>query len=197
MPQHAGAQSVLSFWFGDPEQPDGTFEARRKLWFGKSEETDRQIYQQFHSLYAQAATGELDHWQQEPESTLALVLVLDQFPRNMFRDSPQSFATDARAKAVAERAIAHQYDQALTPEQRLFLYLPLEHSENIDDQHRSVALFETLLSEAPHLQEAYDYALRHRDVIERFGRFPHRNEILGRSSTPEEQEFLKQPGSRF
>ncbi|MEO1149090.1 MAG: DUF924 family protein [Cyanobacteria bacterium J06638_22] len=190
-------QSVLNFWFGDPTNPKSSYTQQRKLWFSKSEETDETIRREFMPLYAQAATSELDSWATEPESCLALLLILDQFPRNMFRDMPRAFATDEKALAIAKHAIERGFDQALKPVQRLFMYLPLEHSETLEDQHRSVALVETLKEEDTDLADAYDYALRHRDVIQRFGRFPHRNIILGRQSTSEEIDFLQQPGSRF
>ena len=190
-------QAVLNFWFGDPTSPESSYTQRRKLWFIKSEETDETIRQEFMPLYAQAATGELDSWDTEPRSCLALLLILDQFPRNLFRDTPRAFATDEKALAIAKRAVDRGFDKKLTLVQRLFMYLPLEHSENLEDQHRSVALVKTLKDEDAALEDAYDYALRHRDVIQRFGRFPHRNAILGRESTAEEQDFLQQPGSRF
>jgi uncharacterized protein (DUF924 family) len=190
-------QSVLNFWFGDPTSPESSYTQQRKLWFSKNEETDETIRREFMSLYAQAATGELDSWATEPDSCLALLLILDQFPRNMFRDMPRAFATDEKALAIAKRAVERGFDQALKPVQRLFMYLPLEHSETLENQHRSVALFEALKAEDADLEDAYAYALRHRDVIQQFGRFPHRNIILGRQSTPEELDFLQQPGSRF
>lgn len=193
----AGAQAVLTFWFGDPHLPPESYQERHALWFRKRRETDEAIRVQFHSLYAQAATGELDAWQESPAACLALIVVLDQFPRNLFRGTPQAFATDAKALAIAKAAIARHDDHSLPPVQRIFLYLPLEHSEDLADQQQSVALFEQLVAADSTLSDTYDYALRHRDVIQRFGRFPHRNEILGRTSTPEEVEFLQQPGSRF
>ena len=192
-----GAQAVLTFWFGDPYLPTEGYRDRHPLWFRKRRETDEAIRVQFHSLYAQAATGELDAWQESPATCLALIVLLDQFPRNLFRERPQAFATDAKVLAIAKAAIASHYDQALPPVQRIFLYLPLEHSEDIADQEQCVALFEQLVAADSTLADTYDYALRHREVIQRFGRFPHRNEILGRTSTPEEVEFLQQPGSRF
>jgi uncharacterized protein (DUF924 family) len=190
-------QAILEFWFGAPDSPDSRYPERRKLWFTKSEVTDATIRQEFMPLYVQAATGELDHWDTAPESCLALILLLDQFPRNLFRDDPRAFAMDEKALAIAKRAIEQGFDQPLSPLQRLFMYLPLEHSENLADQHQSVALIETIKQLDPDLDDAYNYALRHREVIQRFGRFPHRNAILGRPSTPDEQEFLQQPGSRF
>jgi uncharacterized protein (DUF924 family) len=189
-------QAILSFWFGDSPE-ESSYEQRRKLWFRKRPELDAEIRQRFADVYEQAAVGELDPWQQAPSSCLALILLLDQFPRNMFRDTPQAFATDAKALEVAQQAVAQGFDQQLTPIQRIFVYLPFEHSENLAHQQRSVELMRQLSTEAPELDDVFDYAVRHQEVIERFGRFPHRNSILGRQSTPEEVEFLKQPGSSF
>jgi len=189
--------AILTFWFGPPDSQEASYAQRRKLWFGKSSETDEYIRTAFYTLYVQAALGELDSWQNQADSCLALILLLDQFPRNMFRDDPRAYEADSKALAVARRAIAHGFDQSLSPLQRLFLYLPLEHSEDLADQEESVALIQAIAQECPELQDSYDYALRHRDVIARFGRFPHRNEILGRESTPDEKVFLTQPGSRF
>jgi uncharacterized protein (DUF924 family) len=189
-------QAILSFWFGDSPE-ESSYEQRRKLWFRKRPELDAEIRQRFADVYEQAAAGELDRWQQAPLSCLALILLLDQFPRNMFRDTPQAFATDAKALEIAQQAVAQGFDQQLTPIQRIFVYLPFEHSENLAHQQRSVELMRQLSREAPELDDVFDYAVRHQEVIERFGRFPHRNSILGRQSTPEEVEFLKQPGSSF
>lgn len=200
-PLASEAHAVLSFWFGEQydEHPSDVvlYDQRRKLWFGKQPEFDQMIASRFQDLYAQAAAGELDHWQQSPLGALALILVLDQFPRNMFRDTPQSFATDAKARTVAQAAITQGFDQALTPIQRVFMYLPLEHSENLDDQNQSVQLVQAITATHPDLSDIADYAVRHQRVIQRFGRFPHRNRILGRSTTAEEAAFLQQPGSSF
>lgn len=196
METNSQVQAILKFWFGDSPQ-ESSYEQRRQLWFRKRPEFDAEIRQRFADVYEQAATGALDAWQQAPLSCLALIIVLDQFPRNMFRDTPQAFATDAKALDVAQRAVAQGFDQQLRPLQRIFLYLPFEHSENLAHQHQSVELTRQLSAEAPALADVFDYAVRHQNVIERFGRFPHRNRILGRESTPEEIEFLKQPGSSF
>lgn len=193
--QAVAVQSVLRFWFGAAGET--SYQERRKFWFGKQPELDAAIREQFRSLYEQAASGELQDWSQSPEGCLALILLLDQFSRNMFRDSPQAFATDAQALALAQQAVAAGFDQALTPLQRIFLYLPFEHSERLADQTHSVELFERLYQRAPELSDVWDYAQRHQAVIEQFGRFPHRNAILGRDTTAEEAEFLQQPGSRF
>jgi uncharacterized protein (DUF924 family) len=192
-----GIDDVLGFWFGTPGTEDATYQARRTLWFRKNPDTDHEIRRRFLPLYERAIAHQLDDWQATPEGTLALTIVLDQFPRNMFRDSPQAFASDAQALEVAKGAIARGVDQQLPPVQRFFLYLPLEHSENLDDQHQSVERSHQLVEACPELADTYEYAIKHQEVIERFGRFPHRNAILGRETTPEETEFLKQPGSSF
>lgn len=190
------AAEVLTFWFGAPGE-DTSYAACRKLWFGKAPEFDRAIAERFRSLIEQAAAGQLDSWQRTSQGALALLILLDQFPRNLYRGTPQAFASDLKALAVAKTAIDRKFDQELAPLQRIFVYLPLEHSEMLPNQMRSVALFEKLSADAPELQDTFDYAIKHRDVIDRFGRFPHRNAILGRFSTPEEIEFLQQPGSSF
>ncbi len=188
------ATKILEFWFGQPEQPG--YGEPRKIWFVKKPEFDREVRTCFMSDYEQAAAGKLDEWKNSPLSCLALILLLDQFPRNMFRGTVQAFATDSQALATAKYAIAQGYDRELLPVQRWFIYCPFEHSENLEDQDRAVALFRQL-SDDPDSAEAIDYAIRHREVIMRFGRFPHRNAILGRVSTPEEEAFLQQPGASF
>lgn len=188
------ATKILEFWFGQPEQAN--YGKPRKIWFVKNPEFDREVRIQFLTNYEQAAAGKLNDWKNSPLSCLALILLLDQFPRNMFRGTVQAFATDSQALATAKYADAQGYDRDLLPVQRWFIYCPFEHSENLEDQDRAVTLFEQL-SDDPDSAEAIDYAVRHREVILRFGRFPHRNAILGRASTPEEEEFLQQPGSSF
>lgn len=187
--------AVLSFWFDRPADEPGTGN-RRKVWFIKKPKFDRQIATHFLDLYEQAAAGRLDHWQTTAEGSLALCLLLDQFPRHLFRGQPQAFATDAKALTIAQGAIAQGFDQQLPPIQRVFFYLPLEHSENLVHQRQCVERFSPLQYD-PDIEDFYTYAIKHLQVIERFGRFPHRNQILGRQSTPEEIEFLKQPGSSF
>lgn len=188
---------ILHFWFGDPQSDDAGYEQRRSLWFNKRDETDQAIRDRYLKLHNQAAAGELDYWQSTPEGCLALILLLDQFSRNMFRGDPMSFATDAKALAVAKQAIASGFDQACTSVERLFMYLPLEHSESLDDQMQCVDLMHQLAIADSALNDCYDYAIRHLKVIQAFGRFPHRNAVLGRDTTPAEAEFLKQPGSSF
>jgi uncharacterized protein (DUF924 family) len=188
------ATDILAFWFGSPDEPD--FGKSRKAWFVKDPEFDRQIRSQFLGEYEKGARGELSSWKDAPHSCLALILLLDQFSRNLFRDLPQMLATDAPALETAQWAIDHQFDRSLLPVQRWFIYLPFEHSENLECQRRSVALFQQLEGD-PDSVSTIDYAVRHFQIIERFGRFPHRNAILGRESTPEEVDFLRQPGSSF
>lgn len=188
-------ESILRFWFGEPGQD--SYQQRRKIWFSKQPEFDQVLRQQFQPVYQQVAGGELSAWQTSAMGCLAQIIVLDQFPRNMFRNQPQAFATDSLALKLAQKTVAAGFDRQLDPLQRMFVYLPFEHSENLADQNQSVAQFQQLIAAAPELTDVLDYAIRHRAVIQRFGRFPHRNAILGRASTPEEIEFLKQPGSSF
>ena len=195
MTDAANAQAVLDFWFGAAGGPEhGTV---RDLWFRKSDATDRQITERFGPLIEQALRGELEAWAAEPHSALAQIVLLDQFTRNSFRDTPRSFAGDKRALAAAMAMVGSRHDEKLLPVQRVFVYLPFEHAEGIGMQEEALRLYKRLVAEAPELQNMLDYAQRHHDVVQRFGRFPHRNAILGRQSTAEEIEFLKQPGSRF
>lgn len=185
---------VLDFWFGREDEPGyGGF---RDEWFQKDEEFDRQVRDRFLDDYEKAARGGYDGWRKEPESCLALVILLDQFPRNLFRGDPKTYATDGKALEVSEYAIRHTLDRKLPGFKRMFLYMPFMHSEKAEDQRRSVKLFRELATEddGPDVTE---FAEGHRDIVEQFGRFPHRNEILGRETTPEEAEFLTQPGSSF
>lgn len=177
----ARAEDVLQFWF----------EAHPGDWFVKRAAFDEEIRTRFLSLHESAAAGQLDAWRQSPRSCLALVIVLDQFPRNLFRDTARAFATDPLAREAARAILDRGWDRTMTESERLFAYLPFEHSESLEDQDLSCALMKDF---DPKLR---DYAERHRDIIRRFGRFPHRNGLLGRESTAAEIEFLKMPGSRF
>jgi uncharacterized protein (DUF924 family) len=199
---NANPESVLDFWFGASGSASEIAGRQRKLWFGKSPENDREVLERFKDTLTAATDGQLDHWAQSARGRLALVIVLDQFPHHIFRDRPQAFATDPQALALSLAALAEGEDRQLAPIERVFLYLPLEHAESLEMQVRSVALYENLArqvtaGERDLFDGFLDYARKHRDVVARFGRFPHRNEILGRPSTPDELEFLKQPGSRF
>jgi uncharacterized protein (DUF924 family) len=183
-------RQILDFWFGAPGMK--SYGANRKIWFEADAAFDADVRRRFAADLDRAAAGAHDAMVAEPEGALALTILLDQFPRNIHRGTPWAFAFDGKALATARRAMDAGYGAALPAFQRPFFYLPFEHSENLADQERSVALFRALGDE-----EKLDYAIRHRDVIARFGRFPHRNAILGRDSTPEEVTFLQQPGSSF
>jgi uncharacterized protein (DUF924 family) len=172
---------VVAFWFA----PDV-----RTLWFAATPEFDAALRARFLSTYQAAAADQLADWETTAEGALALVIVLDQFPLNLFRSQPESFATEAAARAVADRAIARGFDRAVPPIQRQFLYLPFMHSEALADQERSVRLYQQ-----PGLEEGLRFARHHCDLIRRFGRFPHRNAILGRTSTLEERAYLAAPGA--
>ncbi len=181
---------VLDFWFGAPPL------APRRAWFVKDPAFDETIRLRFGGLVERALQAPLE-WTVTPLDRLAEVVVLDQFPRNLFRGQARAFAGDARARELALGLVDDDSHRALHPLQRWFAYLPLEHAENLALQQRSVALFEALAAEDASMASAADYARRHRDVIARFGRFPHRNAALGRQSTEDEQLYLAQPGSGF
>jgi uncharacterized protein (DUF924 family) len=181
------AASLIDFWFGPPGDPER--ERHRPIWFKSTPEYDDTLRRLFHADYEQAAAGAFAEWEAAAYGALALVMLLDQIPRNLFRDTPRAYATDAAAREVADRALVRGFDRALPPVWRKFLYMPLLHSENLADQRRSLALFESV----PDRDERAGnrrYGMRYVEVIERFGRFPHRNAILGRPSTPEEIAFL-------
>jgi uncharacterized protein (DUF924 family) len=192
MTHQSSAAEVLVFWFGAPSERGKV----HKRWFTKSDALDREIRARFSPLYEEAAAGKLAHLRENAADCLALIVLLDQFPRNMFRDTPRAFATDPLALEIARYAVGRGFDRGGLAVERLFFYLPFEHSERLADQDLACELTRPLELVEPGL-EAYRYALAHRDVIRRFGRFPHRNAILGRTSTPEEIEFLKGPGSSF
>jgi uncharacterized protein (DUF924 family) len=188
------ASRVLDFWFGARPSPD--YGHPRKPWFEKSDAFDSDIHERFSNLQAQAAAGRLDAWQASSKSALALIVLLDQFPRNMHRGSPKAFACDPKAHGVARYAVSRGFDRVLLPVERWFVYLPFEHAEDLAMQRESLRLFAGLGFD-PESAGAIDYARRHFDIIARFGRFPHRNDILGRISSADETEFLGQPGSGF
>ena len=191
----AEAQSVLDFWFGTPESAG--YGQTRKSWFTKDAAFDQEIRARFGTLVEQALRGEHEEWSADAHSALAQILLLDQFTRNAFRASARAFAGDARALAAASRMVGSRQDEELPPFMRSFVYLPFEHAEGLATQDESVRLFTRLVAGGDDPQKLLDYAERHRAIVEHFGRFPHRNDILGRQSTAEEIEFLKQPGSGF
>lgn len=185
---------VLAFWFGAPGSPERG--ESRGVWFRKDAAFDDAIRARFGAAVEAAIAGGFADWDDTAEGALAHVVLLDQFTRNIFRDTPRAFAGDTRALAIADAAVARGFDRALDPFGRWFLYLPFEHAEDADVQRRSLALFGALAQETGD-PSPLEWAQKHADVIFRFGRYPHRNAILGRASTPEEEAFLAQPGSRF
>ena len=198
----AKSEDVLRFWFDDLKSDYDFPEGRFSVWFTKSPKTDETIRSQFAETVQLASTDQLDAWANKPRSCLALIILLDQFRRNIFRDTPQAFSHDAKALELSRAAVGQMFDKLLRPIERVFMYLPFEHSEQLADQHRSVELFNKLKMDSPveireKMQSFVEYAEKHRKVILQFGRFPHRNLILGRQSSSEEIEYLKQPGSGF
>jgi uncharacterized protein (DUF924 family) len=204
-------EDLLDFWFGsdDPAQQanDSASIAQRQaaLWWGKDEATDRRIQSRFESTLQAAANQQLDHWADTPHGMLALILLFDQLPRNCYRNSATAFRFDELARQCCHLGLAQGFDQQLTPLQRVFFYLPLEHSEDIDDQQYSLQLFRALAKaqarDEPAAKATFDnylqFANQHHAIIERFERFPHRNTVLGRPSTAAETAFLKEPNSSF
>lgn len=186
------AAQVRGFWFGEPATA-----TPREAWFRKDAAFDREIHERFGALIETALAGGLQAWDGTPAGTLARILVLDQFTRNTFRGTARAFAGDALALAAAQALVARGGDRTLEPLQRWFVYLPFEHAEDLAVQRQAMALFTALAEEHPGLADARHWAQKHFEVIERFGRYPHRNALLGRASTPEELAFLQQPGSGF
>jgi uncharacterized protein (DUF924 family) len=182
------AIAVLDFWFGPPNDP--AREQHREIWFRATEEFDATLQREFLGDYEAAAAGALGSWEASPEGALGLVLLLDQVPRNIFRSTPRAYAADAAASAVADRALERRFDRQVPPAWRLFFYMPFHHSEDLADQRRSVALFGTLPRNPDRRGSLRRYGRPYIEVIQRFGRFPHRNEILGRQSTAAEVAFL-------
>jgi uncharacterized protein (DUF924 family) len=186
------AHEVLTFWFGEGAE----YGRRHKRWFEKDERFDRVVRDRFARLHAEMREGAHRDWLEDARACLARIIVLDQFSRHIYRGSAQAFSTDPLALEAARHLVERGWDKTLLPVERMFAYLPFEHSEALEDQERSCELCEAL-NGFPEVADTHSYALAHRDIIRRFGRFPHRNAALGRASTPEEVEFLKQPGSSF
>lgn len=195
--------AILDFWIGPAAEDYLAAQKRNKLWFIKSEKTDRLIQRQYEPVLQALAADQAAAWRDAgPRARLAAIIVFDQFSRNIYRGQTKAFAQDAMALSLAQDALDARDDEALTEVERSFLYLPFEHSEAPENQARSVDLFERLAREArpafkPICQNALDYAYQHRDVIAQFGRFPHRNAILGRKNTQAEAVYLAKPGSGF
>ena len=176
--------ALLTFWFDPATQP---------FWFTRSLEFDARVKEDFEPLYHRAIQGDLETWKQTPRGCLALILLFDQVPRNIFRNTPKAFASDPLAQNLTTYVLEHYFDVDWSLEEKLFLYLPYEHAEDLALQEMSARLYQA----ATENQEILYFVQRHKEIIERFGRFPHRNQILGRQSTAEEIEFLKQPNSSF
>lgn len=194
--------TILQFWFGSNPDDKAVVEEKSKLWWSKNPQVDQEIRERFEPTVTKAANRELADWAETPAGCLALIILTDQFPRNIYRDTPKAFSLDPLARSWCKEGMRRHFHEGLRPIQRVFFYLPLEHSESMEDQDQSVALYRELMdAAAPELRPAFDgfldFAVRHRDVVKRFGRYPHRNRILGRESTPEEAAFLKEKGSSF
>ncbi len=195
-------QTIHEFWFGTDPDDQSVAAGKSSLWWSKNSEVDTEIARRFADLIDLAAAGGLSDWEASPQGLLALILLTDQFPRNAYRQTARSFVYDAHARRWCHQAIRRGIPAQLRPVERVFLLLPLEHAENLEDQERCVTEMRAMAAAVPANFAAtasgyVDYAIRHRDIIARFGRFPHRNAILGRRSTPEEIAFLQEPGSSF
>lgn len=193
---------VTTFWFRDATRDPEALERRGAVWFGTDPAFDRECATRFAASLGDAARGALDHWADTPHGRLALVILLDQIPRNIHRGSPEAFAHDAQAAAHCIAGFESGQDRSLHPVERVFLYMPLQHAEDLELQRRSVERFESLAAQADdawraRFEENARYARLHRDIVERFGRFPHRNRVLGRESTEEERRYLADGGPTF
>jgi uncharacterized protein (DUF924 family) len=200
------ARKVRDFWFGKTPLSPEQLPRRMELWFGArpdlKQQVDDTLRSRFGALVERALAGDLDQWADGPRRRLSLILLLDQFPRNIFRGTPRAYAGDERALSLALTGMQSVADAALNPVERIFFYMPLQHAESLDVQDESVAAYRRLAEEAPEtlrtvFQGCLDFAERHRAVIQRFGRFPHRNAILGRDTTPEEAAWLAGGGDTF
>lgn len=195
-------QPLLDWWFGPEASASQTAAARHGLWFGKKDHQDAEARERFGGLVEQALDGGLADWAEQPEGWLALVLLLDQLPRMILRNDPRSFAGDARAQMLVAEGLARGLERQLSPIRQVFIYLVLEHAEDLASQERALYRYRLLLdgadaAERPLFENFLDFSERHRMVIARFGRFPHRNAVLGRPCSDEESAFLREPGSRF
>lgn len=181
--EQAEWRAVLDFWL---------LQIGPYKWFSRDDALDEQIRNKFAASHKKAVAGALKSWRAAPQGCLGEIIVLDQFSRNLYRDNPRAFASDGQAREILELALARGFDSGMNNDEKRFLYMPLQHSENAADQTRSVELFRTLEDD-----KMFEYTLRHQEIIDRFGRFPHRNAVLGRNSTAEEIAFLKEPNSSF
>ncbi|MBD3648436.1 MAG: DUF924 domain-containing protein [Pseudomonadales bacterium] len=195
-------QQVIDYWLGESQSDPDSFKERSRLWYGHDPMVDEEIRQRFGDLLNRAEQGDLDHWRETADGSLALVILLDQFSRNLYRRTADAFRNDTRALTFAKYALDQKFEHDLSWIGRAFLYHPFHHAESMVDQDRAVALFEALYEEAPaewkkHLAGFLEYAKEHRDIVRRFGRFPHRNHILGRKMTPEEEQFLNEDARTY
>ena len=196
------AAAILEYWFGDLDQTPSYFARRNTLWFGADKRVDDHIRQNFEGDLDDAVAGKLDSWDESPKGALARIVLLDQFSLQLYREEPRSYEQAALALPIAEGVIARGWEFVLTPAERIFLYLPFEHAEDLPHQDRSVELYESLVRGAPPellpaMTDAHHWAVRHRRVVARFGRFPDRNEVFGRPSTAEELAFLASDEAPF
>jgi uncharacterized protein (DUF924 family) len=195
-------ETILDFWFGELDEHGCADPNHRERWWQKSDEFDRTIRDQFLGDYHAIVAGEREAWRNTPRGALATLIVLDQFSRNVFRNTPQMYDADELAREICREGLEEGFDDELAFDERVFFYLPLEHSESMDDHAQCCDVFTRLRDEAPDVlnkdaENYLDYAHQHRAIVERFGRYPHRNQLLGRASTEEEIAFLKEPGSSF
>lgn len=195
-------EDILDFWFGELDELGCASPNQRKLWWTKSDDFDETIRARFLEDYEVVVAGDRERWRTTPRGTLATIIVLDQFSRNIFRNTPKMFAADPLAREVCREGLDAGFDDELGFDERVFFYMPLEHSEAMEDQKRCHEVFSRLHDQAPESLKGdadyyLDYVRQHREIIDRFGRYPHRNAILGRPSKDEEIEFLKKPGSSF
>lgn len=195
---------VLNFWFGNLKENELPSEEYRKKWWIKDHENDMQIKDLYGDDLDLAIRGELDEWKTTPAGTMALILLFDQFTRNIYRDTREAFSQDQKALVICINGLNKAFDDALHPIQRAFYYMPLMHSEDISMQEKSIECFSNLVKQfktpesiSHMVSDNYEYAIKHYEIVKRFGRYPHRNAILGRESTLEEIEFLNGPGSSF
>ena len=197
-----GIDDILDFWFGTSDSTLTINSQQSALWWSKNEQVDEQISHRFLPVLNAVSQGQMESWNNTPKGMLASIICLDQFPRNIFRGEAESFAYDGTALRLARDLTEKTWDKELPDIYRVFAYLPFEHSENFEDQKMSLQLYHGLRQDVSQelgqiFDGFYDFALKHYQIIDRFGRFPHRNTIVGRESTVEEQQFLSQPGSSF
>ena len=199
---HVRINRILTFWFKEHELTAPQIDGRLETWFGEDPLFDQEIEREFSDEVEAASTGAIDYWSHQPQGRLALILLLDQFRRNIFRGTAEAFAKDKAALKLCIEGAMQKKDKGLTPIQRVFFYMPLQHAESRKVQAKSVEIFRKLAEAvSPTYRETFEtiaqFAELHRDIVERFGRFPHRNQLLGRENTPEEEEFLAGETSSF